>query len=270
MSYTSVDNVKKYLADSFPRLSRISDQAFLLSGSDYLSFFGGAVESDDMVVKSIQTVDLSRTSVTFAIDRVSLSSSPLVPGSVVVASDSSLGTIYTENVDYIVDPGAGDIVRKSSGALASNQQVTVWYSSYFLYTLNTDYQLNHDAGEIKRSPTGSIASEETVYLDYTPVLKAYNDEIINASVMLANGLVQNEVDADGNFGANPALETAATFRALAIVCQTSAVRDLSQSRGRNRVATDWLQLADSFDRKATEMLSRFRPAFENPKPPIHG
>ncbi|MDF1544481.1 MAG: hypothetical protein P1R58_05195 [bacterium] len=270
MSYTSTDNVKKYLADSFPRLNRIRNQPFLLTGSDYLSFFGGAVEESDLVVKSLQTTDLTRATVTFSVDRVSLSSLPLVEGSVVVASDSSLGRIYQSNVDYIIDVSSGDIVRKSTGALSTGQQVTVWYASYFVYTLTTDYSVDYDAGEIRRSPAGAIASDETVLLDYTPVLKAYNDEVINAAVLLANGLVQNEVDPDGSFGANPALETAATFKALAIVCQTSAVRDLSQSGGKNRVASDWMQLADSFDRKAADMLSRFRPAFENPKPPIHG
>ena len=270
MSYTTAENVKRYLADSFPRLSRVTDQAFKMSGTEYLPFFGGAVESEMLIVKSIQGTDLTRQEVAFSVDRVSLSTNPLVPGSVVAASDTSLGSVYTENIDYIIDSTSGDIIRKPTGSIAVGQKTIVWFLPYAVYVEATDYSVQFDNGEIRRINSGSIASDETVYLDYTPVLKAYNDAAINGAVVLANGLVQNEVDPGLDFGADPALETAATFRALAIICQTSAVRDLSQSRGTRRASADWLQLADSFDRKAGDMLSRFRPPFNSPKPPIIG
>jgi hypothetical protein len=256
--------------ESFPWQYRVLDQPLVINGSDYLTFFNGAVDETAMIVKSVQTNDMIRINLTLADGASSLADSPLVPGSVVVASDSSLGIIYIENVDYIIDYTAAMLFVKSSSALQSGNEVVVWYRDYHVYTSGIDYQLQADRGEIRRLSSGDINDGETVYLDYKPMRQAYNQDIIINAVVMANGLIEKEVDPVGDFGADPTLQAAATYRALEIVCQVSAVRDLSIKGGREKVGTDWIKLAEMFAQRSQQLLRSFHPPYENPMSPSHG
>ncbi len=269
MSFTNSTLVKSYLTDSFPRQEKISDQPVQLNSTDFISFFSGAVDSSSFTVKSKQSNSPIRISLLLNSATESINSLPLVPESVVVSSDSSLGIIYTENIDYIIDYAKGDIILKSGGAIAVGVTVTVWYQSYVTYTLTTDYLINADRGEIKRVASGAIASGETVQIDYTPVSSAYNDVIIDNAVLMANSLIDKEIDSAQDFGADPVLQAAATFRALEVICQTSAVRQLAQQKGQDRSSSGWMQLADMFSQRSSELLKKFHPPFDNIKSPDH-
>ncbi len=268
MSYTNVELVKRHLVTAFPSRDIVHDQVVILE-SDYVTFFNGPVQQSSVVVKSVQSGGPTRVTVALNGERTSLPSSPLVRGSVVVASDSSLGTVYAENVDYVIDYSLGDLVIKEGSALVTGQSVTVWYQGYFVYSAGSDYQLDADEGRIKILSAGNIASGETVLLDYAPVCKSFNEEILGTAVLEANALVEQEVDPDGQFGADPLLQAGATYRALEIICRASAVGELSSLRGEDRAALAWMKLAETYAARSDQLLRSFRPPFDGPTAPVH-
>jgi hypothetical protein len=200
MSYTNAELIRHHLVGAFPLAESIANQPLVFESDDYLSFFSGAVDQSTLKVKSVQSNDLVRTTVSLSSNPTSLTASPLAPGSVVVASDSSMGTVYVENSDYAVDYFSGTIVLKSGGSLGGGQTVTVWYLAFTLYSEGSDYQVKADGGEIRRLTGGDIAAGETVYLDYSPVHDSYNEDVLDNAVAEANSLVEREVDPDGEFG----------------------------------------------------------------------
>ncbi|MEA3296554.1 MAG: hypothetical protein U9R56_01675, partial [candidate division Zixibacteria bacterium] len=182
---------------------------------------------------------------------------------------SSLGTVYKENVDYAIDYAGGMLIMKDGGDLNVGQTVTLWYQAYALYTRGGDYQIDAERSEIKRLATGDITLGETVYLDYTPLDKTYNEEVLANAVVEANGLVERSVDPENRFGADPALQAAATCRALEIICRTSATRELSFRRGQERSALVWIQLAETYARRSDKLLLDFHPPLDGPANPVH-
>ncbi len=269
MAYTNVELIRHHLVAAYPVRDRVFDQSLVFDGSDYITFTGGAVEGASFLVKSIQSHEPTRMVVTLNDTMVVLTSSPLVPGSVVIASDSSLGTVYVENVDYAVNYAEGELTIKSGGDLSVSMTVTIWYVAYSLYSGATDYLLQADRGEIKRLAGGDIAAGETVYLDYSPVHQSYTEQVLTNAVAEANGTIEREVDPDGQFGADPTLQAAATYRALEIVCRASAARELSGRSGQDRPALVWMQLADAFADRSVRLLSTFRPPLDGPTAPVN-
>jgi hypothetical protein len=269
VSYTNVELVRHHLVADFPAQERVLDQPVIFDGVDYVTFFNGAIEESSLTVKSPQSNDLTRDTVTLGSGGSSLASTPLVRGTVVVASDSSLGTIYTENVDYVIDYSLAVLTIKSGGALSVGQTVSVWYLSYVIYTEGSDYQADVNNGSIRRLSGGDIAPGETVNLDYSPVYQSFNEEMLNNAVLEANGLIEKEVDPDGQFGADPVLQASATYRALEIICHAAAARELSSLRGEDRTALAWMKLAETYATRSEQLLRLFRPPYTGPTAPVH-
>ncbi|MCP4685891.1 MAG: hypothetical protein GY867_10665, partial [bacterium] len=114
---------------------------------------------------------------------------------------------------------------------------------------------------------GEIAAGETVLLDFNPLHLSLTDEIVDHAVRLANRLVENEVDSEGEFEADPMLGAAATFKALDTVCRAAAGHELAGLRGNDRTAAAWMKLADDYAAKAETLLQAFRPPFDSPRTP---
>ena len=267
MSYTNSELVRNHLVTSLAVSPRIYDQMLILTGDEYRTFFGGAVENDSLLVQSLQSNDLTRLTITLAEPVTVLPASAIVRGSVVLASDSSLGIIYIENRDFVIDYAAGEITIKEGSQLTAGQQATIWYLPCYFYSVGSDYQIDADRGRIRRLTSSEIVSGETVFIDYTPVCVQITDEIVANAVSEANGLIEREVDPDRQFGADFVLQAAATSRALDIVCRTAAARELSSFVGSDRTATGWMKLADHYARRSEQLLSSFRPPAAAPKPP---
>ena len=119
MSYTTVEQVRRHLKSPQVKADRIYDQKFVFASDDYLVFYGAAVETGSLKVKSIRGEELNRGSLTRSAATVNLAAQPLVPGSVVVASDSSLGTIYSENEDYSIDYNRSELTVRNVSRLTS-------------------------------------------------------------------------------------------------------------------------------------------------------
>ncbi len=267
MLYTSVEKVRQHLISAFPIQERVFDQPVVLNGVDFSTFFGGAVDDVTLVVKSVQSNDLKRAVITLGISATALGDSWLIRGTVVAASDSSLGIIYVENQDYIIDYSSGTISIKSGGALSSGQQVFIWYGSFVRYNDGSDYVVSAIDGRIRRTANSNMASGETVHLDYSPIIDTYNDVVIQNAVDEANSLIEKTIDPEQQFGIEPLIQIAATYRAVETVSRASAARELSSRRGEYNVALAWLKLAAEFAGRADELIAAFRPPISGPTGP---
>ncbi len=267
MSYTNADQIRRFLASPLPIQDRVCDQRIALTSGDFARFYGGAIDESSVRVKSIQATNPSRIEISTGSGVTALPSSPLVPGSVVVASDSSLGTIYTESRDYVIDYAEGTLTLKTESAMTERSIVTAWFIPYTIYVPGEDYQLRPQRGEIRRLSGGNITEHETVYLDYDPAFLSLEDDLVDNAVTLANGMIENEVDPQRRYESESALETAATFRALEIVCSAAAGRELGRLRGEDRPALAWLKLADSYRSQYEQILRAFHPPKTSLRPP---
>jgi len=267
MSYTSLEQVRNHLPPHSRSIRRLTDQPFVLDGTEYMGFYAGEVEASSVAVKSLRDKTLQRQVVTLSAGATSLLATFVAPGSVVVASDSSLGTIYTENEDYVVDCAAGLLSMKDGGDLQFGQTVTVWFRPYVVYTRGLDYQLRADRGDICRLGGGGIADGESVFLDFTPLDGGIEESLLTAAVREANGMVERTIDQDRQFGADPALVSAATYQALEIACRGAAARALMIGQGQDRVAACWMKLADQYGALAKRLLDGFRPPCLPPASP---
>ncbi len=267
MSYTTVDHVRHHLTLPALPQTHVTDQMLTLSGIDPVPFFPGPVLSSSVCVKTIHDSDPVRSLVTLSSGITSLGADPLVRGSVVVAADSSLGQLYHENRDYTVDYEHATLQMRSGGDLIAGQSVVVWALPFTLYRLGIDYQLSPDRGELRRLAGGDIASGETLFLDYTPLYTSINDAILTYAVTQANALIEREVDPSVTFGADPTLGSAATCRALEIICHTAAARDLSALPNGDKTAPIWIKLADRYSAQAERLLRNFHPPVTPPARP---
>lgn len=270
MSYTNAEQVRHHLVIPFPVEDQVMDQLVTMSGSDYVRFYGGAVDAESFRVKSIRSRKPTRATAAFSNGSAVITANPIVPGSVVVASDSSLGTVYVENVDYVVDHGSGSLAVKAGGALLSNHQVTIWFLPYALYEALSDYSLDAGHGRIKRLAGGDIAAGETAWIDYRPIYVSVAEEIVENAVTMANGMIEREVDPEGQYEADSSLSAAATYRALEIVCRAAASRELASQRGADKVAAGWMKLSDDYATRSDLLLRNFRAPFSGPRAPVQG
>lgn len=267
MSYTSSERVRDHLVVEFGSADQVFSLPFIVRGNDNIVFFAGGVDPDSVRVKSVRQTKLSRSELTLLDEGNVVSLSGIQPGSVTLASDSSLGQLYTENVDFYIDYAAGKLFVKAGGALSAGMNVTIWQMPYSLYVEGVDYRIDSEKGELARYVSGGIADGELVWLDFTPRFSSFTDEIISAAVRDANGLIEREVDPAREFGADPVLVSVATYRALEIVCRAAAARELASQRGQDRIATSWMKLGDDYARLAERWIKSFHPPIVPPASP---
>ncbi|PWB69064.1 hypothetical protein C3F09_10690 [candidate division GN15 bacterium] len=269
MSYTTVDRLRSYLAANYAVAERVEDLPVTPRDSQPVRFWGCAIEAGSLKAKSLQSLQPISQSITVAIDGNILTASPIARGSVVAASDSSLGTVYVENLDYIVDYVRSTMHCKDSGAISVGQTLVVWHVPMHVYSEGEDYSVDYETAGLRRSVGGTMASGETVYLDFVPVFAAYDESFLAVAVNEANSRVEREVDPDREFSADETLSAAATYLALEIVCHSAAARELSSGRATDRVALAWLKLAEGYRARSSELLSAFRPPVPGTSHPTH-
>lgn len=269
MSYTSVELIKHHLDIPYPISDKVNDQPVILSGENYLTFFGGSLDETTVKVKTIKSTVPQKITINLTGSITSIISNPIVPGSVVAAPNSSMTTVYIENEDYIIDYQNADFIIKSGGTLSVGLTITIWYVPFFVYSSGSDYRIKSSSGQIQRVSSGDIADGEVVYIDYTPVFSNLTEDVLSNAVVEANGIIEKTIDPNQQFGADPILQTAATYRALEIACRSSAMRELSSGRNDDRAAAVWMKLADRYSELSKEMLIAFTERPSNPSQPIH-
>jgi hypothetical protein len=265
MSYTNFELVRAHLGGSFPGRDRVVDRQITLTADDLIVFHDTAVDDASLTVKSDISSRISRASLTFINGRAQTGVSPLVVGSVVIATDSSLGTVYSENADYVVDYASGEIRLISGGSIADSQSVSIWYDIYTVYTPGIDYVFDSQRAAVKRLSTGAIGDGQRVLVDFTPLDREINESIIIAAVTEANAKVEREIDPDGQYGADATLQGAATCRALETLCRASAMQELRRHFADDKIAQAWLKLAEQMAVRSAELIRTFRKPFAGPK-----
>ena len=269
MSYTTVERVRSYLTSNHALAERVANLPITLRDTTPMKIWGCAVESGSLQVKSQQTLNPVRRSIIVSASGVTLTNAPIVRGSVVVATDSSLGRIYVENLDYIVQYESSILQPKSGGALVIGQIVMVWYIPMHVYLAGEDYAIDYEHAEFRRLASGGIESGESVELDFVPVFTGFDEQLLAVAVNEANSAIEREIDPERQFGADESLAAAATGKALEIVCYSAATRELSNGRGLDRIALAWLKLAESYHERGADLLSSFRPPATGPSAPVH-
>jgi len=258
MPYTTPEQIQSHLASEKIPSRPVADQPVLIDTNDAIPFSAVSILSGTLRAKVRRARKHERTTLALENSLV-FSSQPVVPGSVVVGSDSSMGQMFVEPVDYLVDHPAGKITPRSGGLMLVGSPVTIWYLPYTVLTESTDYHVDYESAAVRRTTSGEITLGETISLDYTPQHAGVIEEMILSAVAAANGLIERRVDPNGQFEADPVLGLAATYTALEIVCRSAAARDLSFRTGQDRTARTWMQLASDYAVRAEQLMTAFRP-----------
>lgn len=267
MPYTTVDLIKKQTLIPGAESAPAQSVEATLTGTQNAQVAPGRIVPGSVTVKSAGQVAPTSESVKFTSDTIIASGAPLVPGSLTLASDSSLGEIYSEGIDYTVEHVTGAITRAGGGAIPSGATAHFWYFPYTVYVEGADYVVDEISGQIKRIGSGAILPGGRVIVDFQAETPGFTDDVFNEAALEANQRVSSAVDPNGNFGANLILQTAATYLGASIICRIAATAALvTDTQGKN--ASLWLETSRSFAKDASDLLDNFRPpgaALSGPK-----
>jgi len=259
MSYTNKESVEKYIGTgAFPGGFK-RDYPVVFSGLDEIILPGHGIVEGTVVVKALANAAPAYEEIVLENQAKTLEHELLVPNSVTVASDSSLGTIYSENIDYSVDYTNGKVTRIDDGNILSGDTVSVWYFYYSKYVEGVDFVVNHQTGTVRFLSGGAIQSGQTVLIDYQLNQSLINENAINEIVNQANAIVENEIDKDRTFGADPVLQAAATCLAVSLLCRIEGAGSLRYNSTGSNDAKSWLSLADSYRADYENIIKKYRP-----------
>jgi len=195
-----------------------------------------------------------------ASEQISLPNQELVYDSVVVADNSSMNTVYQENVDYTVDYDNGIVKRITTGSVPGGATVTAWYLYYCIYQRDLDYKINYTTAEITREPNGAIEEGQWVLVDYSVEYGFLNDDVIANAITEAADKVAKYIDEQYNDSTDQGLVTAETYLAVSILCRIKAGEAASRSPRNSTaraLAESWTVLANSYQLEAYRLLNRF-------------
>ncbi len=261
MAFTSIDLVRTHLAGLPLGQIDIRDVRLILSGTAPYSLPHSGLVDGSVIVKARRSMTPVRETRTLADGWIILNHAQLVPGTVLVASDSSLGIVYTENVDFIVDAGNGRIKRLDSGAIAYAQIVSTWYAFYHVYVEGDDFTLNAALGTISRKSAGLIGDGQEVVVDYTVALGTVSDQVIEQAITESAETVLALVSDAYHEEPTPGIVIGATHLAVAQVARMRAgavLADTATASSSSRTnAQAWLDVATRYEQTAGAFLSRF-------------
>lgn len=196
-------------------------------------------------------------------DSVKLSHQELIPDTVVVANDSSLGRIFAENGDYSIDYENGKITRSSGGSIPAASSVVIWYFYFRIYVKDTDYQIDYTKGLIKRKSSGAIEDGQWVLVDYTAEFSILSDDVIDNAVKEANDQILQYIDSSYADSTELSLQTAETYLAVSILCNIKAMEVMAQLSGAgtsgqvHSISMAWAKMSGIYHDQAYELLKRF-------------
>jgi len=259
MSYTNIDLVRRLVGLSENRAATFRNYPLVFGDQAEVRLPGAGIVKGSVAVKRVIETAPRYQEVTVSSEPVSLNHPRIVPGSVTAASDSSLGNIYTIDVDYAVAYEAGIFSRIPGGAIDAGQNVSVWYYFHSLYSEGIDYAIDYDSAVIRRLAGGGIVAGQSLLIDYDTPYQYLSYEILNEAVLEANAMIEKEVDPQKMFGADLSLQTAATCLAAAILCRAAAAEDLRSKGNAAKNVSSWLALAESYRSDYERLIKIFRP-----------
>ena len=265
MSFTNIDLVKKHIGEQ--ELGSISKKnvACQLVGETYLQLPNVMLQTGSEKVKAKEQNTPAQETVSFASsDSMSLSHQELIPDTVVVANDSSLGEIYAENIDYTIDYENGKITRVTNGAIPLAASVVIWYFYYRLYVKGTDFQIDYAKGQIRRISSGEIEDGQWVLVDYAVEYSLLNDEVIENAIKEANDQILQYIDSTYTNSTDQALVTAETHLTVSILANIKAMEAINQPEGAvtsgqaHSISLAWAKMSVVYRDQAYQTLKPFR------------
>jgi hypothetical protein len=272
MSFTTRELVKQHILDHHIGSTIVNGEAIQLSASGTYQLEKRVILQGSETVKAREQNSPVQQTLAFSGDEsVSFPNSKLVPESVVVAGDSSLGHIYIENIDYQVDYDIGSIRRLQSGSIPSDGSIVIWYLYYRIYQKGVDYDFDYQAGNIRRRSSGAIEPGQWVLVDYTAEYGSLDDGAIDNAISEANEQVSSFIDEIYRESTDRALVTAETYLAVSIICRIRAMESISPSKARTTSgaadAQSWTAISDMYRKEGYNILSRYAGSLGFLKPP---
>ncbi|MCD6161186.1 MAG: hypothetical protein J7K40_02090 [candidate division Zixibacteria bacterium] len=257
MSFTTVEIVKKHIIENRISVGQVYSEPVKLIAGTPAKLKYPPVQSASEKVKAKEQNKPDYEAIIFPVsDKAALDKSDLLRDSVVVASDSSLGQIYRENLDYTVDYNKGALIRISSGDIAPEAVVSVWYMPYRVYERGADFSIDYANGEITRLSSGDIEACQLVYIDYISEYSELDEQTINNAINEANEQILNYIDSAFASSSDKSLVIAETYLAVSIICRIKALQTLSSMTNKSSCAS-WSVLTDQYKHDAYLLLEKF-------------
>jgi hypothetical protein len=271
MPFTTKEIVRKHILEHHLGTGSIENEPVSLTGEDRVGLQRRLILKDSERVKGKEQLEPAEEAVDFtSADIFELSHSELIPETVVLAADSSLGAIYVENVDYSIDYDSGKVRRIDSGSIAQGSSAVIWYLFYRLYQKGVDYDFDYQKGQIRRRSSGAIESGQRVLVDYTTEFGDLDDDAVENAITEANEQVIAYIDSSYKNSADRSLVIAETYVAVSIICRIramEAVAPLGTDRSGAAESQSWAALSDMYKKDAFLILYKFAGAVGSLKPP---
>lgn len=257
MPFTNAQLVRKHLIEHSITGQSVENLPLKLAGSAPVKLPSGPLLSGSDKVKGKEEGTPKQETVLLTLAGVQLTSTDLIPESVVLASDSSLGSVYVEQVDFAVDYPAGKIRRLSGGALTVDANVTVWYVPFRIYARNADYKIDYGRGELTRLTGGVIEDGQTVLVDFKIDPAFLGPEVIENAVAEAEALVVSQIDAAYLDFSEPGLAAGATYLAVGILAHIKSLESMQAEPPSHLLSRSWAIMSNFYRRRAQDFLSPF-------------
>lgn len=265
MGFSNIDLVKKHILEHELGTVGKENVACRLEGEVPFQLLHVLILSGSEKVKAKEQNTPICEMVSFtSSDTVQLSNQELIPDTVVVASDSSLGEIYTENVDYSIHYDEGKITRIPGGSIPQASSVAVWYFYFRIYIRDTDYQIDYAKGQIRRLSSGDIEDGQWVLADYTVEFALLSDEVIENAIREANDQILQIIDSAYANSTDQSLITAETHLAVSLLCNIKAMEAMTQNvtsgwgGQAHSISLAWAKMSGVYRQQAMELLKRFK------------
>ena len=274
MSYASVDMVRKHIQTpgAFASSTCIRGEAVILNGTAASGLqHSGLIESSEKV-KAIQQLYPIVETVVIADEVCNLANADIVPGSLVLASDSSLKEVYTENEDFLANFEKGDLVRIDGSKLEVGQSVNAWCYCYKVFKKESDYTISYTDGKISRIDSGSIASGQQVLVDYDIEAGVFTDDVILAAISEADAQMMTAIDQSLIGNSVSVLAVAETYLAIAILVEIRALEvlqsPLHNSTSRSGIASQLLTMSTEYRQRYDSLILPYLKKASRLKSPI--
>lgn len=189
-----------------------------------------------------------------------LGTTDLLPGSLTLADNSRLETLYIENVDYAVRHESGEVKRLPGSSIPEGVQIQAWFLPLNVYDWGNDYSVDHAAGTVMRVIGTSLPDPARVIVDYTTNAAASTDSLIARVITEAEDKITARLREEYSpASTDEGLKTGATELTLAMICDDLALHALET--GTDASADDrarrLMDLAHRYEARAAATLARF-------------
>ena len=261
MSFTNISLVKKHISEHHLGVFEMENYPCHLTGSSPHKLPDSNIQVSSEKVKGKEILSPVQEEVSFLSgNTIQLLHSELILDTVVVTSDSSLGKIFVENIDYSIDYENGKLTRISSGSIPALSSVVIFYLYYRIYQKNIDYKLDFQKGELTRITSSAIEDGQWVLLDYKVEYGFLNDETIAQAIAEANERILKFIDPSYYESEDQGLVTAETYLSVSILCGIKAVEVLNLNiygASVQLLSKSWNMMAEVYSKKAYLILSDF-------------